>query len=148
MRQHYLSLLLVIALALIGCDVKVGRFAEDRAAALAATQSLRDLYNKREFERIYALGAPMLKDQITPEAFAAAVAESMNQSGRFVSANLVGSSCFPNEIRLVYHSEFEKGKFTESILWAVPANSAQLVMYKLSPGHAATDRSSQKNCPT
>lgn len=148
MRRRYISPLVLIALALVGCEFKAGRFVEDRAAALAATQSLRDFYNQREFGRIYALGAPVLKDQITAEAFASAVAESMNRSGRFVSASLVGSSCFPREVRLVYHSEFENGKFTESILWAVPADSAQLVMYQLSPGHVATDKSSQKNCPT
>lgn len=148
MRPHYLTPLIVVTLAVVGCDVRVGRFAEDRAVALTATQNLRDLYNKQEFERIYGLGAPVLRAQITPDAFVAAVASSMHQSGRFVSTNLVASSCFPNEVRLVYHSKFEKGEFTESILWAVPTNNAKLVMYKLSPGHAAADRSLQKNCPT
>ena len=117
-------------------------------AALSAAKDLRSLYNNQQFKQIYDLGSPVLKNQVSAEDFVAEASQSMNMSGRYVSSTLVGSSCFPNEVRLVYHSRFESGEFTEMIHWSIPSKTAELVMYKLSPGHLQTEKSAQKNCPT
>ncbi len=140
--------ILLAAVVATACDVKLGYFTDDRAVAISATQRLRELYNEGDYEGIYDLGSPTLQQQVSREQFVAAVTAGKEKSGRVRSSRLVGSSCFPNEVRLVYHSEFDNGKFTESVLWATPKHDAHLIMYHLSPDHVPTDTTAQKGCPT
>lgn len=150
MRISYpLLTTLALSSAVLGaCDVKLGHFEKDRAAAMSATEKLHALYNEGKHDQLYELGSAALQQNITLEQFKASIANTRAQAGRQVSSKLVGSSCFPNEVRLVYHAQFEAGQFTESVMWAVPNDAARLVMYQISPGHVPTDKQAQKGCPT
>jgi hypothetical protein len=132
------------------CDVQVkgGHFDKDRASALSRVQEFRRLYVDQNFSAIYALGAPAMKSAVTQEQFTATAQQSEAQFGKYKSSTLVASSCFPNEVRLIYHTQFEKQEATEMMVWAVPDNAALLLMYKISPGHAPFDKASQVGCPS
>ncbi|MFZ5565850.1 MAG: hypothetical protein ACOY95_02465 [Pseudomonadota bacterium] len=142
------ALLAISAALLSACDVKLGYFEKDRAAALSSMEKLHALYNEGKNDQLYDLGSPALQQAITLEQFKASIANTRVQAGRQITSKLIASSCFPNEVRLVYHSQFEAGLFTESVMWAIPGDTARLVMYQISPGHIPTDKQAQKGCPT
>jgi hypothetical protein len=147
-QRSLLATLVIASVPLVACDVKLGYFEKDRAAALSATNRLHTLYNEGKHDQLYELGSQAMQQSITRDQFKASLSSTRLQAGKQLSSALVGSSCFPNEVRLVYHSQFESGPFTESIQWALPGDTAQLVMYHISPGHAPTDKKAQKGCPT
>ena len=145
--RTYLVMASLMSASLASC-IKLGSFDKDRAAAISATQTLHRLYNEDKHDKLYQLGSHALQQGITLPQFKASIANTKLQAGKQISSTLMASSCFPNEVRLVYHAQFESGPFTESIMWAVPGDTALLVMYQISPGHIATDKEAQKACPT
>jgi hypothetical protein len=143
--------LLLSAIAVLsGCDanVKLGNFAEDRARALSRTHEFRELYDIKNFVGLYELSAPAMKSAVTQEQFISSAQASLLQFGKRKSSKLVGSSCFPNEVRLVYQSEFEQGSVTEWMVWQIPKDTALLAMYKIELGHAEFKKESQVGCPS
>jgi hypothetical protein len=143
-----LAILVIVSAALVACDVKLGFFEKDRAAALSATSKLHILYNEQKGDQLYELGSQGMQQSIPRPQFKESLANTRLQAGKQLSSTLVGSSCFPSEVRIVYHSQFESGPFTESILWALPGTTPQLVRYHIASGHAPTDKQAQKGCPT
>ena len=143
-------LLLSAIVALSGCDanVKFGNFEEDRARAISRTQEFRRLYDEKNFVGMYELGGPAMKSAVAQEQFISSAQASYSQFGKHKSSTLMGSSCFPNEVRLVYQSEFEQGTVTEWIIWQLPADKALLVMYRIEPGKAEFRKESQVGCPS
>lgn len=137
------------AVLLSACDagVKVGYFDDDKVNALSGGQKFRKLYNEQDFAELYELGAPVMKSAVTREQFVASARLSAAQFGKYKSSKLIASSCFPNEVRLVYQSEYEKAKVTEFMIWSIPNNTAQLVMYQIALGHSEFDKESQVGCP-
>lgn len=104
---------------LAGCEgsVKLGYFEQDRASAISRVQEFRKLYDGHNYSGIYQLASPVLTSAIECDAFVAAASASATQFGKYRSAQLVGSSCFPNEVRLVYHSVYDIGEATEWFIW-------------------------------
>lgn len=143
-----LAVLTLVNVALTGCQVKVGNYDKDRAAAVSATRKLQLLYNEEKDDQIYRLGSPDFQRSVPAAEFRSSLASIRLQAGKQVSSRLVAASCFPNEVRLVYHSQFATGPVTEYVLWVVPGDVAQLVSYRLTTGHEPVDRASQKGCPT
>jgi hypothetical protein len=143
-------LLLSAIVALSGCDanVKLGNFAEDRARAISRTQEFRQLYDEKNFVGLYELGGPAMKSAVTQEKFISSAQVSYSQFGKRKSSTLMGSSCFPNEVRLVYQSEFEQGTVTEWMVWQVPKEKALLAMYRIEPGKVEFSKESQVGCPS
>lgn len=145
--------LLVLAhsvVSLAGCDfgVKFGYFEKDRAAAISRTQDFRSLSDQREFDKVYELGSPAMLAAVSKEQFVEAASATAAHFGARKSSKLVASSCFPNEVRLVYHSEFEHGAATEWMIWSIPGKEARLTMYKVSPGLDPFDKQKQLGCPS
>ena len=151
MRYIFLWLALMHAIVgLAGCDagVKLGSFTKDRTAALSRTQDFRSLSDKQDFNKLYDLGAPALHAAVSKEQFVKSAMAAAAHFGSRKSSTLVASSCFPNEVRLVYHSEFERGVATEWMIWTVPGDAALLAMYKISPGLDPFDKDKQVGCPS
>lgn len=152
MRKNslWIVLFLITGALLVACDVtvKAGYFEKDRASALARVEEFRRLYNAQNYAELYELGAPAMKVAVTREQFIASAQASLAQYGKYKSSVLAATSCFPNEVRLVYHSEYEKGKVTEWMAWSVPKDVALLVLYRVSPGYDQIKNESQKNCPS
>jgi hypothetical protein len=147
---RYLIFSLFGAVTLSACNVqfKAGHFGEDKARALARVQEFRVLHEKEDYARLYELGAPAMKASVSKEQFAAAVQTSNARYGKYKSSVLVGSSCFPNEVRLVYDAEYEKAKVREFMTWSVPHDEAELVMYQIATGQSEFNKGSQVGCPT
>lgn len=89
---------------------KVGYYDEQKTQALAGVEKFRMLYEKHDYARLYAMGAPAMRSSMSKDQFVSAVQTSITRYGRSKSAILVASSCFPNEVRLVYETEYEKAK--------------------------------------
>lgn len=143
--------LLLSAIAFLsGCEgnVKLGYFAEDRARAMSRTQEFRQFYDEKNFAGMYELGGPAMKSAVTQEQFISSAQASYSQFGKRKSSTLMGSSCFHNEVRLVYQSEFEQGTVTEWMVWQLPADKALLLMYRIEPGEAEFHKESQVGCPS
>jgi hypothetical protein len=152
MRKHYRYLILALlgAAALCACDMhfKAGYFDEDKARALASVEKFRTLYEKHDYTGLYDLGSSAMKASISKDQFISAVQASMAQYGAYKSSALVGASCFPNEVRLVYDTKYEKANVQELMIWAVPGSQAELVMYQVGPGQQDRfDKASQVGCP-
>jgi glutaredoxin-related protein len=149
--SHWWSIiLLLVGASLVGCEVKLkaGYFDKDRANVLARIEEFRRFNDTQNYAEIYELGAPALKSAFTREQFIAAAQASSVQSGKYKSSTLMATSCFPNEVRLVYHTEFEKGNVTESMIWSVLNDKALLVLYRVSPGYDEVKKESQVGCPS
>ncbi|MFZ6710509.1 hypothetical protein [Undibacterium sp. TC9W] len=152
--MHYMCRYFVVALlgaaTLSACDahVKAGYFDKDKAQALASVDKFRTLYEKQDYSRLYDMGSPVMKGSVQKEQFLTAVQASFAKYGKYKSSVLVGSSCFPNEVRLVYDAEYENMKVRELMVWSVPNNDAELVMYQISPGQGEFQKESQVGCPT
>jgi hypothetical protein len=146
----YLVVLTMSSLSLIACDVslKRGSFQKDRAASISATERLHVFYNEERFDNFYDLGSPDFQKNFTREQFKASMANVRSTTGRHLTSKLVGSSCFPGEVRLLYHSSFGSGPFTEIVIWSLPGDKALLSMYSLEPDHVPLDKQAQKWCPT
>jgi hypothetical protein len=141
-------LAVVLLLSMCGCDVEAGYFDKDRATAETAVHKLRQLYNEGKFAEIYGLGAPELRQSLTEPEFVTSVAQSLSMYGAFKSTNQAAASCFPNQVRFVYLTEFEKAKVTELMIWSVHHGKAELVMYQISPGYADVKHDPNRQCPT
>ena len=150
MRHWCAKIFLLVGIILAGCDanVKVGNFDNDRASALDRVEEFRRLISEQNYAELYELGAPAMKSALTREQFIAALQATTVQFGKYKSSTLVGTSCFPNEVRLLYHSEFEKEKVTERMVWSVPKDKAILVHYQVYLGHEEFKKESQIGCPS
>lgn len=134
---------------LSACDVRVksGRFDEDRNLALAGVDKYRGLYEKRDYERLYNLGSSALKAAVPKEQFASAVQSAIALYGNYKSSALLGASCFPNEVRLAYDTEYENAKVRELMIWSVSGSRAELAMYQVLPSQDEFHKESQVGCP-
>ncbi len=146
---RYLVVALLGAATLSACDVhfKAGHFDEDKVQALASVDKFRTLYEKQDYARLYDMGSPAMRASVSKEQFTTAVQTSFAKYGKYKSSVLVGSSCFPNEVRLVYDAEYENMKVRELMTWSVPNSEAELVMYQISSGQSEFHKESQVGCP-
>lgn len=147
-RYRVLALLGAVTLSACNVHFKAGQFDEDKARALASVEKFRTLYEKQDYARLYAIGSPAMKASVSKEQFTTAAQTSLTRFGKYKSSVLVGSSCFPNEVRLVYDAEYESAKVREFMVWSVPDSEAELVMYQITPGQSEFDKKSQVGCPT
>jgi hypothetical protein len=88
-----------------------------------------------------------MKASMPKEQFISAAQAVIAQLGRYKSSVLVGSSCFPNEVRLVYDTEYEKAKVRELMTWSVPDDQAELVAYEVAQDRDEFHSESQVGCP-
>ncbi|MDR3428787.1 hypothetical protein [Silvimonas sp.] len=148
-HYRYQILLLLCAAALSACDahVKAGSFDEDKAQALNAVEKFRELYGKHDYTDLYDLGSAAMKASITRDQFISAAQTSMAQYGEYESSVLIASSCFPNEVRLVYDAKYQKANVREFMIWSIPGSQAQLTMYQIKTGQEPFDKASQVGCP-
>lgn len=149
MIRSFLVLLFAILVG-AGCDasVKFRNFEKDRANAIARVEDFRRFFAGQDYEGIYNIGSPSMKAAVARETFVAAAKASTAQFGKLKSTQLVEASCPLGEVRLVYHTVFEKGEAEEWFIWALPNESAQLVMYKITPGFSNFRKESEVGCPT
>lgn len=151
MRKNcrYLVLMLLGAAMLSACDVhfKAGHFNEDKLLALAGVEKFRMLYEKQDYAHLYDLGSPAMKASMPKEQFISVAQTAIAQLGRYKSSVLVGSSCFPNAVRLVYDAEYEKTKVRELMTWSVSDDQAELVAYEVTPDRDEFHKESQVGCP-
>ena len=144
-----LFLPLVAFAALSGCDVsfKAGNFDEDKTMALTAVQEYRALHNQEDYSELYDLASPALKAAVSKDDFMSAARGATDQYGKYRSSVLVGSSCLPNEVRLVYDTEFEKAKVRELMTWSVAGSKAELSGYEVLANQAEFHKDRQVGCP-
>lgn len=147
--HRYLIPVLLCALALSGCDVhvKAGYFEKDKDRALAGVEKFRVLYKEQNYAHLYELGSAAMKAAVSEDQFVAAAQVSKAQFGEYESSVLVASSCFPNEVRLIYDAKYQKANVREQMIWSVPAGQAELTMYRVDKEQDQFDKSSQVGCP-
>lgn len=138
---------MALVLCVAGCDVELGYFTKDRAAAEAAVAKFRALYARGDYEGIYALGAPELQQAVNLAQFVSGAHATMENLGPLKSTRQAAASCFPNQVRFAYSSEFEKGPATELMTWSVHHGKANLVLYKVSPGRQTISAERATACP-
>jgi hypothetical protein len=144
-----LVLSLLVFATLSACDVRIksGNFDEDKALALAGVDNYRGLYEKQDYGHLYDLGSSAFKAAVLKEQFASAVQSAIAEYGKYKSSALVGSSCFPNEVRLVYDTEYERAKVRELMIWSVTGSQAELTAYQVLPSQGEFQKESQVGCP-
>lgn len=147
--NRYLVLTLLVSTLLSACGVhfKSGHFDEDKTEALAGVEKYRALYGNQDYEGLYDLGSPALKTAVPKEQFVSAVQSAMAQYGRYKASVLVGSSCLPNEVRLVYDTRYERANVRELMTWSVPGSQAELKAYEVLSSQADFHKESQVGCP-
>jgi hypothetical protein len=149
MRSNKFMMVCAVFVALLasGCKVELSYFDKDRAHAEAAVSQLRAAYRAGDYKAIYAMGAPGMQQTVSEAALVAGVSASAERYGAFKYTNQATASCFLNEVRFIYLSEFEKGPATEMMIWQIHDGKAYLVMYKISPGLVEVKPNAEHACP-
>jgi hypothetical protein len=135
---------LVIGLA---CKVRgtVGSYAEQRAVALAALDSLHQRFNDGRVDDIYRHASPALR--VRPkEELIGNMRETRTRWGKFISGNVVSSACFPNEVRFIVDAKYEQAPAVELLTWAVASNEAYLQDYQIFLGPLDSFPDSANQC--
>ncbi|NVD69802.1 hypothetical protein HUX88_04440 [Duganella sp. BJB1802] len=140
--------ILLSAIFISGCNFQAGDFYQDRLASEDATHRLRKLYNEQRFSEIYDLGTPQMRESVSREVFVQSATESYARFGQFKKATEAGTACLPLQVRLVYLSEYEKGKVTEKLAWAMSHGRAELIMFNISEGYAPPTEEIKNQCPS
>jgi hypothetical protein len=146
-RCLVLMLLTVVALSACKARVKFGHFDEDKIQALAGVEKYRTLYQNQDYARLYDLGSSTFKSSVPKKQFVSAVQSEMAQYGKYKSSVLIASSCFPNEVRLVYDTQYESENVMELMTWSVPGSQAELMNYKVLPSQTEFHKELQEGCP-
>lgn len=135
MRFLGLVLVALVLATCLGCDFsfKVGSFEEDKKAALVALDAFHRRLSDGQFEAIYENASEFLRAQ-PKEQLLAAMKQTHEQWGRFISSKVVSSSCFPKEVRLLVEARFEKGVAGEMIVWRVATKEAYLEHFEIFQG--------------
>lgn len=140
MTSRRLRTLQATTLTLVMCTachaqvkVKAGSYAEQRAIALVALDSLHRRFNDGRLEDIYAHMSVALRSRPKAELLAN-MQETRSHWGKFVSANVVASRCFPNEVRFIVDSKYAKGPAVEVVTWAVTGAEASVQDFQIFPG--------------
>jgi len=146
---RYQIFALVCATALSACDVhvKARGFDDDKAHALAGVEKFRAMYATQDYAHLYDLGSSAMKASVSREQFVLSAQASSAQYGEYQTSILVGSSCFPNEVRLIYDAKYQKANVRELMIWSVPDTQAELEMYQISPEQVQFDKEKQVGCP-
>jgi len=146
MHRHVIAMLLGAAM-LGACDVRLGHFDEDKRRALDGVDTFRILREQQEYARLYELTAPTMKAVVPKDQFIVAAQLAMADLGKYKSSVLVLSSCFPQQVRLVYDAEYERATVREFMIWSVPGDRAELARYEVSFKREAFDKAAQVGCP-
>jgi len=140
MTSCRLRALRAATLALVVCTacraqvkVKTGSDAEQRAIALVALDSLHRRYSDGRLEDIYTHMTVALRSHPKAELMAN-MRETRSRWGKFVSANVVASACFPNEVRFIVASKYEHGQAVEVVTWALTGEAAYIQDFQIFPG--------------
>lgn len=102
--------LLTLAVLLGACDVHLGYHADDWKTADAATDLFHKYSSQGQFSAIYGMASDALKNKLTEQEFVQAAEQSMQIYGPIKVARQLRSACFPNQVRLLYQTEFQNGK--------------------------------------
>ena len=137
----------VLLMAVVsGCHVQSGNYAEQLAAAQAGVATFRQLYNRQNFDALYEMFDPAALGGQSRDAFVDSQRKFYSAVGAFRAATLIGTGCFPYEVRLVYHSEFEKAKVTEAMAWSVRDGKVAAKLYQVSNGYLEAKGDSSTSC--
>jgi hypothetical protein len=105
------------------------------APAESATATLHERYNNGDFGKIYEEAAPGLRSAATAEQVFTQLEGMQSDFGRWQDGTLAASGCHANEIRLMFHSNFEKQPGTEYIVYRINQGTASLLSFNVAPGH-------------
>ncbi|MFN2238762.1 MAG: hypothetical protein ABR524_05165 [Thermoanaerobaculia bacterium] len=103
--------------------------------AESATATLHERYNNGDFGQIYEQAAPGLRSAATAEQVFTQLEGMQSEFGKWQDGTLAASGCHANEIRLMFHSNFEKQPGTEYIVYRVDGGAASLLSFNVAPGH-------------
>ena len=103
--------------------------------AESATVTLHERYNSGDFGQIYEQAAPGLRSAATAEQVFTQLEGMQSEFGKWQDGTLAASGCHANEIRLMFHSNFEKQPGTEYIVYRVDGSTASLLSFNVAPGH-------------
>ena len=126
--------LLILPVLLGGCDVHFAYYANDWKAADAATDVFHQYLAQGKFSSMYGMSSEALKQHQTEQEFIEAAEQAMQTYGPIKVARQLRAACFPNQVRLVYQTDFQNGKGIERLIWQVRENKAELVSYEIVPG--------------
>ncbi|PMQ12629.1 hypothetical protein [Janthinobacterium sp. AD80] len=138
--------LLSLAVLLGACDIHFGSFANDWKTADAATDVFHQYAAQGKFSAMYGMGSALMKQQQTEQEFVQAAEQGMQIYGPMKVARQLRAACFPNQVRLLYQTDFQNGKATEKLVWQVRGNKAELISYQVEPGEVDLDSLPDSSC--
>jgi hypothetical protein len=129
----------------LGCTLKAGYYGNDKKAALAALEVFHERLSLGDYEGIYDNASDALRAQPKSE-LVAALRETHERWGKFITAEVKASSCFPSEVRFIVEAQYEKGIAGELFIWHVPDDKARLQHYQIFPGAADVPAGASNEC--
>jgi hypothetical protein len=141
-----LAISAVILASCVGCSLRAGYYDRDRAVAEAALRTLHERLGKGQFDAIYQDSSEALRATVSKETLLAGMRATHETLGEFRGTEIKAATCFPEEVRLICYSDYEKGSTTEMVTWQVRDGIAKLVLFNVSPGRAEVPVVTEHSC--
>lgn len=137
--KKYLLGIFFLAVFLIwsGCQARFVYFDHEQDLATWAVINLRNLYNKQDYEGLYALFTDEAQKNRSKSDILKAMKETYETWGYKQRTLMTRSEVVPGpviQVRMVYNSYFEKGEAHEWFIWLTDGKQARLLQYQISPG--------------
>lgn len=140
------ALLLGLLVFFSGCDMHFEYYADNWKAADAATDIFHQHWMQGNFSDMYRMSNNALKQHQTEREFIQAVEQTLHVLGPIKVSRQVRAACFPQQVRLVYQTDFANGKAVEKMTWEVHDNRAELASYEIVPGEVDLNSLPDSTC--
>lgn len=137
---------LSLAVLLGACDVHFGYYANDWKTADAAADVFHQYWTQGQFSAMYGMSSEALKRHQTERDFVQAAEQAMQIYGPIKESHQLRAACVPNQVRLVYQTDFRNGKASERMVLQVRDNKAELVSYEIVPGEVDASTLPASSC--
>lgn len=137
---------LALLVFLCGCEVRLGYYEKDRQAAEAAVDIFHQFWTEGRFSEMYGLTGEALRRNQTEQQFVQAAEQTMLAFGATKESRQLRAACSPNQVRLLYQTNFRNGKGTERITWEIHGDKAELIGYEIVPGEVDVETLPDSSC--
>jgi len=106
----------------------------NKQRAEEAVEPFHQRLSQGRYEDLYDMCHGHVQALETKQCLLAGIRGTLERFGNLVSAEQKIATCFPLEVRFVYHSRYDKGDAAEILQWRLEHVPPSLLLYHVSPG--------------
>ena len=125
----------IVVVACTGCKAKPasGIYPEQKAIALVALETFHQRFAARDYEAIYRDSTEGFRSHPKQDLIAA-MKDTTERWGKPGRSEIKATSCFPNQVRFLVETQFDRGPVAEVLVWSIEGRRALLHQIQWYPG--------------